>query len=280
MSACRRTAGILDAWLQTGQLGPRDERHLAGCRRCTEALVRVDDFDSEIRAAVRSLVFEAASVGVGPASEARHPPRSATPRLRFGAGLASLAAVVVLVIVAGIRIASTTPAVPAASAEALLPVPVGPADDALHQSGLRCTEIDAGLECTRRLADGWQQVALLEVAGGDVRGLEVRLEPGTGVFPVDDVAAALSEPATDVLGVDLTAAVDDAVDASGIACACTRRIAGGAIRVEGDPVTGYLVVIEAPDDAYHTGAVSPRTHSAHSHAWSQTDFGDVGRIGG
>ena len=142
--------------------------------------------------------------------------------------------------------AATTPAVPAASAEALLPVPVGPADDALHQSGLRCTEIASGLECERRLSDGWRQVARLDMASEAIRGLEVRLVPGTGAFPVGDVPAALGEPATDVVGVDLTEAIEQAVDAEGAACGCTRPVAGGAIHVEGDPGSGYVLTVEVP----------------------------------
>ena len=216
MSVCRRSAGILDAWLDAGQLGDRDARHLAGCRRCTDALARVHVVDEEIRAAARSLVFEASAVGIGPTAPARHAPerialdgfRSANSTVRFRAGLASLAAIVVLAVVAGIRLSTAPVATPAAPAEPLLPVAVGPAEQALHQSGLRCAEIDTGLECTRRLSDGWRQVARLEVAGGAVQGLEVRLVPGTAAFPVADAPAALSEPADDVLGVDLSEAVD------------------------------------------------------------------------
>ena len=125
---------------------------------------------------------------------------------------------------------------------------VGPAEQALHQSGLRCAEIDTGLECTRRLSDGWRQVARLEVAGGAVQGLEVRLVPGTAAFPVADAPAALSEPADDVLGVDLSEVVDQAVAADGAACDCTRPVEGGAVHVEGDPVAGYLLTIEVPDE--------------------------------
>ena len=132
------------------------------------------------------------------------------------------------------------------SAEPLLPVPVGPAEQALHQSGLRCTEIATGLECVRRLSDGWRQVARMDVAGGAVRRLEVRLVPGAAAFPAADAPAALSEPAADVLGVDLSEAVDEAVDAGGVACGCTRSVDGGAIHVEGDPVAGYLLAIEVP----------------------------------
>jgi hypothetical protein len=251
MSVCRRTAGILNAWLDAGQLGERDARHLAGCRRCTDALARVDVVDGEIRAAVRSLVLEASAVGIGPTAPEWHPPeriavdglRSGTSTGRFAAGLASLAAVVVLAVLVGIRMSST----PAAPAEPLLPVPVGPAEEALHQSGLRCTQIGTGLECARRLSDGWRQVARLDVAGGAVGRLEVRLVPGMAAFPVADIPAALSEPATDVLGLDVTEAVDEAVADGGTACACTRPIDGGAIRVEGDPVAGYLLTIEVPD---------------------------------
>jgi hypothetical protein len=254
MSTCRRTAGILDAWLDAGRLGERDARHLAGCPRCTDAFASVDVADGEIRAAVRSLVFEAAPVGAGPTAPAWHPPdrspvggfRSGKSTTRFAAGLASLVAVVVLVVVAGIRL-SSTPATPGASAEPLLPVAVGPAQQALHQSGLRCTEIATGLECARRLSDGWRQVARLDVTGEAIRGLEVRLKPGTGAFPVADVPAALSEPATDVLDVDLAEAIDQAVDAEGAACGCTRPVVGGAIHVEGDPVAGYRLAFEAPD---------------------------------
>ena len=108
------------------------------------------------------------------------------------------------------------------------------------------TEIATGLECVRRLSDGWRQVARLEVASGAIRGLEVRLEPGTTAFPVADVPAALSEPATDVLGVDLTEAVDGAVAEDGTACGCSRPVDGGAVHVEGDPVVGYRLVIGVP----------------------------------
>jgi hypothetical protein len=160
--------------------------------------------------------------------------------VRYGLGLASLAAVVVLMVVAGIRL-STAPAGPPAP---FLPVPVAPAEAALHQSGLRCTGIAAGLECTRRLADGWRQVARLEVAGGAVRGLEVRLDPGTGPYPAADVPAALNEPAADVLGVDLTDAIAESLDATGTACGCTRPLEGGAIRIEGDPGRGYRLTTE------------------------------------
>jgi hypothetical protein len=239
MSTCRRTAGMLDAWLDAGQLGDRDARHLAGCPRCTAAFARVDVADREIRGAVRSLVLEAAAVGAGPTPRTWNSPRLATPRMRFGAGLASLAAVLALAVVVGTRL-STAPAAPA---EPLLPVEVGPAEQALHQSGLRCTEIATGLECARRLSDGWRQVARLEVAGETVRRLEVQLEPGTTAFPVGDVAAALSEPATDVLGVDLTEAVDGAVAEDGTACGCSRPVDGGAVHVDGDPVVGYRLVI-------------------------------------
>ena len=257
MSVCRRSAGILDAWLDAGQLGDRDARHVAGCRRCTDALARAHVVDAEIRAAARSLVFETAAVGIGPAALApeRRPPervaldgfRSANSTVRFRAGLASLAAIVVLAVVAGVRLSSAPVATPAAPAEPLLPVAVAPAEQALHQSGLRCAEIDTGLECTRRLSDGWRQVARMEVARGAVQGLEVRLVPGTAAFPVADAPAALSEPAADVLGVDPSEAVDEAVDADGVACNCTRSIDGGAIHVEGDPVAGYLLTIEVPD---------------------------------
>jgi hypothetical protein len=254
MSTCRRTARILDAWLDAGQLDPRDARHLAGCARCTDALARVDVADARIRAAVRSLVFDAAAVGAGPPvpawrSQDRNPVDGSRPRkstTRFAAGLASLVAVVVLIVVAGIRISSTPPG-PGASTAPLLPVWAGAAEQALHQSGLRCTEIAGGLECTRRLSNGWQQIARLQVAGGAVRGLEVRLEPGTDAFPVGAVPAALSEPAGDVLGVDLTDAIDDAVDAEGAACDCVRPAEGGAISLEGDPVAGYVLAVEAAD---------------------------------
>ena len=258
MSVCRRSAGILDAWLDAGQLGDRDARHLAGCRRCTDALARVHVADAEIRAAARSLVFETAAVGIGSTAPAPRPPervaidgfRSANSTVRFRAGLASLAAVVVLAVVAGVRLSSApvaTPAAPAEPAEPLLPVAVGPAEQALHQSGLRCAEVDTGLECTRGLSDGWRQVARLEVAGGAVQGLEVRLVPGSAAFPVADAPAALSEPAADVLGVDPSEAVDETIDGDGVACNCTRSIDGGAIHVEGDPVAGYLLTIEVPD---------------------------------
>jgi hypothetical protein len=256
MSVCRRSAGILNAWLAAGQLGDRDSRHLAGCRRCADAFARVDVADAEMRSAVRSLVFEASAVGMGPTVPARHPPdRIAVGALgqgrspaRVGVGFASLALVVVLAVVAGIRMSSAPVATPAAPAQPLLPVAVGPAERALHQSGLRCAEIDTGLECTRRLSDGWQQVARLEVAGGAVQGLEVRLVPGAAAFPAVDVPAALSEPAADVLGVNVAEAVDGAVDGGGVACGCTRTIDGGAIYVEGDPVAGYLLTIEALDE--------------------------------
>ena len=253
MSVCRRSAGILNVWLDAGQVGDRDARHLAGCRRCADALARVHVADEEIRAAVRSLVFEASTVQIGLTAPARHPPqgvaldgvRSASSTVRFRAGLASLAGIVVLAVVAGIRM-SSAPAAPTVSAEPLLPVPVGPAEQALHQSRLRCTEIATGLECVRRLSDGWRQVARMDVAGGAVRRLEVRLVPGAAAFPAVDVPAALSEPAADVLGVDLSEPVDEAVDAGGVACGCTRSVDGGAIHVEGDPVAGYLLAIEVP----------------------------------
>ena len=237
MSGCRRTAGILDAWFDTGQLNDHDSRHLAGCDRCAAAFARREAFDADLRAAVRSLVLEPEAAGTGIATPAWHP-----PELRFGAGLASLAAVVVLAIVVGIRMSSSTPAAPA---EPLLPVPVEPAEQALHQSGLRCEEAGTGLECMRRLSDGWRQVARLDASGGAVQRLEVRLDPGTAAYPVGNVAAALTEPATDVLGVDLSEAVDEAVDAAGTACGCTRPIDGGSIHVVGDPVAGYVLDIEA-----------------------------------
>jgi hypothetical protein len=261
MSDCRRTAKILDAWLDAGQLGDRHARHLAGCRHCAEAFARVDVIDAEIRTAVRFVAFETAAVGIGPTAPARHAPdRIAVGALgqgrspaRFGVGLASLAAIVVLAVVAGIRLSSAPVATPAAPAEPLLPVAVGPAEQALHQSGLRCAEIDTGLECTRRLADGWRQVARLAVAGGSVHGLEVRLEPGTAAFPLADAPVALSEPAHDVLGVDLSEVVDQAVAADGAACDCMRPFEGGGIHVEGDPLAGYLLTIEATG----TPAVEP-----------------------
>ena len=195
MSVCRRSAGILDAWLDAGQLGDRDARHLAGCRRCTDALARVHVVDAEIRSAgAIARPSKPRRSGSDPTAPERHAPeriavegfRSANSTVRFRAGLASLAAIVVLVVVAGIRLSTApvaTPAAPAEPAAPLLPVAVGPAEQALHQSGLRCAEIDTGLECTRRLSDGWRQVARLEVAGGAVQGLEVRLVPGTAAFP-------------------------------------------------------------------------------------------------
>jgi hypothetical protein len=236
MSACRRTAGILDAWFDAGQLSDRDSRHLAGCDRCTAAFARRDVFDADLRAAVRSLVLEPEAVGTRIAAPLWHP-----AELRVRAGLASLAAVVVLAVVVGIRMTSA----PAAPAGPLLPVPVGPAEQALHQSGLRCEEAGTGLECVRRLSDGWRQVARLDVAGEAVQRLEVRLDPGAVAYPVGNVAAALAEPAADVLGVDLSEAVDEAVDAAGVACGCTRPIEGGSIHIEGDPVAGYVLDIEA-----------------------------------
>jgi hypothetical protein len=118
------------------------------------------------------------------------------------------------------------------------------AERALHQSSLRCTGIAAGLECARPLSGGWRQVAQLDIVNGTVRRLEVRLEPGAESFPVTDVAAALDEPAADVLGVDLTAAIDDAVADDGTACGCTQPIEGGTLHVEGDPDTGYLLTVE------------------------------------
>ncbi len=191
--------------------------------------------------------------------------------------LASLAAIVVLAVVAGIRMSSAPVATPAAPAEPLLPVAVGPAEQALHQSGLRCAEIDTGLECTRRLSDGWRQVARLEVAGGAVQGLEVRLVPGTAAFPVVDAPAALSEPADDVLGVHLAEVVDQAVAADGLACDCTRPVEGGGVHVEGDPLAGYLLTLEAsgtPRGRTHVTAEAPalasrKTHSTQSRAWLQ-----------
>ena len=268
MSNCRRTAKILDAWLDTGQLGDRDARHTAGCRHCADAFARVDVIDAEIRTAVRLLAFETAAVGIGPTAPTRHAPdRIAVGALgkgrspaRYGVGLASLA-IVVLAVVAGIRLSSapvatpaaTPVATPAAPAELLLPVAVGPAEQALHRSRQRCVEIDIGLECTRGLSDGWRQVARLEVAGGAVQGLEVRLVPGPAAFPVADAPAALSEPAADVLGVDLSDVVDQAVAADGAACDCTRPVEGGGVHVEGDPLAGYLLTIEATG----TPAVEP-----------------------
>jgi hypothetical protein len=254
MTVCRRSAGVLDAWLEAGQVGDRDARHLAGCRRCADALSRVDVIDGEIRAAVRSLVSDASAVGIGPTAPERHASgriavegfRPAKATVGWRAGLASLAGIVVLTVVVGIRMAAT-PAAPSASARPLLPVPVGPAEQALHQSGLRCSDIPTGLDCVRRLSDGWLQTARLEVAGATVQGLEVRLVPGTAAYPVADAPAALSEPATDVLGIDLSVAVDEAVDAGGVACGCTRSIDGGAIQVDGDPVAGYVLAIEVPD---------------------------------
>jgi len=237
MSGCRRTAGILDTWFDAGQVNDHDSRHLASCDRCTVAFARRDAFDADLRAAVRSLVLEPEAVGTGIAAPAWHP-----PELRIGAGLASLAAVVVLAIVVGIRMSSSTPAAPV---EPLLPVPVGPAEQALHQSGLRCEVADTGLECMRRLSDGWRQVARLDVVGESVRRLEVRLDPGRAAYPAGNVAAALTEPATEVLGVDLSEAVDEAMDAAGTACGCTRPIDGGSLHVEGDPVAGYVLDIEA-----------------------------------
>ena len=236
MSTCRRTAAILDAWLDSGQLSDRDLRHLASCQRCAAAFARRDVIENELRAGVRSLLLEPELVGTGIAAPVWH-----LPELRFGAGLGALAAFVVLAVVVGIRMTSA----PAAPAEPLLPVPIGPAEQALHQSGLRCEEAGTGFECVRRLSDGWRQVARLDVAGGAVQRLEVRLDPGTAAYPVGDVPAALSEPAADVLGVDLSEAIDETVDPAGIACDCTRPIEGGSIHVEGDPVAGYVLDIEA-----------------------------------
>ena len=237
MSGCRRTAAILDASLDAGRLSDRDLRHLASCGRCGAAFARRDVFDGDLRAAVRSLVLEPEAVGTRIAAPVWHP-----PELRVRAGLASLAAVLVLAVVVGIRMSSSTPAAPA---EPLLPVPVEPAEQALHQSGLRCEEAGTGLECVRRLSDGWRQVARLDVSGGAVQRLEVRIDRGTAAYPVADVSAALAEPATDVLGVDLSEAVDEAVDIAGVACGCTRPVEGGSIHIEGDPVAGYVLDIEA-----------------------------------
>jgi hypothetical protein len=237
MSTCRRTVGILDAWFDAGQLSDRDSRHLASCDRCSAAFARRDVVDADLRAAARSLVLEPEAVGTGIAAPVWHP-----PELRVGAGLVSLAAVVVLTVVVGIRISNSAPAAPA---EPLLPVPVGPAEQALHQSGLRCQEAGTGLQCVRRLSDGWQQVARLDVAGEAIQRLEVRLDPGTAAFPLRDGPAALSEPATDVLGVDLSQAIDEAIDAAGAACGCTQPIEGGSIHLEGDPIAGYVLTIEA-----------------------------------
>ena len=64
---------------------------------------------------------------------------------------------------------------------------------------------------------------------------------------VADAPAALSEPADDVLGVDLSEVVDQAVAADGAACDCTSPVEGGGVHVEGDPVAGYLLTIEVPD---------------------------------
>jgi hypothetical protein len=253
MSNCRRTAKLLDAWLDAGQLGGRDARHLAGCRHCAAAFERVDIIDADVRMAIRLLAFETAAVGNLPAAPARLAPdriavgalRQGKSPARFGFGLASLAAIVVLAVVAGIRLSTAPVAPPAAPAEPLLPVAVGPAEQALHQSGLRCAEIDTGLECTRRLSDGWRQVARLEVVGEAVRGLEVRLVPGTAAFPPADAPAALSEAANDVLGVDLSEVVDQAVAANGVACDCTHPVEGGGVHVVGDSLAGYLLTIEA-----------------------------------
>ena len=244
MSSCRRTAGILDTWLDAGQLNDRAARHLAGCARCTTALARVGEFDSEVRTAVRSLVLDAAGVGPAGALPQRLPTQPVV-NPGFRTGLAALAGVIVLAVVVGIRL-SSSPAGLAASIEPLLPVPVEPAEQALHQSSLRCTGIATGLECAKPLAGGWRQVAQLDVVNGTVRHLEVRLEPGAEPFQVADVPAALNEPAADVLGVDITAAIDVAIDEAGAACNCTRSIDGGTLRVEGDPSAGYRLVIEAP----------------------------------
>ena len=83
------------------------------------------------------------------------------------------------------------------------------------------------------------------MAGGAVQGLEVWLVPGTAGFPAADAPAASSEPADDVLGVDLSEVVDQAVAADGAACGCTRPVEGG-VHVEGDPVAGYRLTIEVP----------------------------------
>jgi hypothetical protein len=244
MSTCRRTAAILDTWLESSQLGDRDARHLAGCVRCSAALARVGEFDADVRTAVRLLVLDAAGVGPGPALPERHPTRLVINH-GFRTGLAALAGVIVLAVVVGIRM-SSTPAVPAASTEPLLPVPVEPAEQALHQSSLRCTGIATGLQCARPLSGGWRQVAQLDVVNGTVRRLEVRLEPGAEPFPAADVPVALNEPAADVLGVDLTAAIDEAIDGAGAACNCTSPIEGGTLHLEGDPVGGFRLVIGAP----------------------------------
>jgi hypothetical protein len=255
MKPCRRTASILAAALDGGRLSDRDARHLATCDRCAGALARVDGIESGIRAAIRPLVPRPEGPA-GPATTAVRPvPGEVTVRrvegrrtgVLPGLGLASVAALLAVALLAGIRLATTPAASPAPN---LLPVAMEPAEEALHRSGLRCEAVATGVECSKRLADGWRQVALLERSAGSVRRIEVRLVAGPNAYPLEDVIPAMSGPLEAALGgnVDLGSPIGDSLAADGTACDCARSIGGGTIYLEGDRRSGYVVSLEtAPD---------------------------------
>ena len=266
MSVCRRSAGILDAWLDAGQLGDRDARHLAGCRRCTDALARVHVVDSEIRSAARSLVLEASAVGIGPTAPERHAPeriavegfRSANSTMRFRAGLASLVAIVVLVVVAGIRLSTAPVATPAAPAAAAAPrgrrarragaPPVGPAmrgdrhRSRMHEAAVRWLAAGRPARGGRRGRSGPRGPA--GAGNGRLPGGRCACGAERAGRPTCSASTSprLSIRPWPPMGPRATARV---------------RSTAAAIHVEGDPVAGYLLTIEVPDGGLPFNTWSP-----------------------
>jgi anti-sigma factor RsiW len=251
MTTCRRTAGILAASMEGRPLRDRDARHVATCPRCASALAQLDGIEAGLRAAIRPLVprpegpaglpttaFSAGEVDARRVEERR---TGLLPNL----GLASVAALLTVGVLVGARLVNTPGASPAPN---LLPVAMVPAAEGLHRSGLRCEAVAAGLECSKRLADGWRQVALLEGSAGSVGRIEIRLVAGRGAYPLDDVVAALSGPLEAVLGdvIDIEMPIRDSLADDGTACDCARPTDGGMLQLEGDPGSGYVLSLELP----------------------------------
>ncbi len=248
MTTCRRTASILAASLDGARLSDRDARHLASCDRCAGALARIDAIDSGIRAAIRPLVpwpegpagLATTAVGAVPGDVTVRRVEGRRTGMLPGLGLASMAALLAVGLLAGIRLATGPAASPAPN---LLPLAMAPAEEALHRSGLRCEAVATGVECSKRLADGWRQVALLEGSAGSARRIEVRLVAGPNAYPLEDVVAALSGPLKAALGgtIDLGSPIGDALTDDGTACNCARSVDGGTIQLEGDRRSGYVL---------------------------------------
>ena len=255
MTTCRRTASILAASLDGGRLSDGAARHLATCDRCAGALARIDGIDSGIRAAIRPLVPRPEGpAGLGTTAVSAVPSEVAVRRVEGrrtgvlpGLGLASVAGLLAVALIAGIRMATTPGTSPAPD---LLPVAMAPAEEALHRLGLRCEAVAGGVECSKRLADGWRQVALLEGSAGSIRRIEVRLVAGLNAYPLEDLVPALSGPMKAALGgnIDLGSPIRDSLTDDGTACACARSIGGGTIHLEGDRRSGYVLSLEAAPD--------------------------------